>query len=178
MAIFDEPSREPLPQVTFEDVAHAGRKGLLSMIPFVGGVEAELLGLLSSPLAQRRDDWWEDLERRLRNLEGQVEGFRFDDLGKNEQFVSATLHATQVALRTHQAEKLEALRNAVLNIAIGNAPSEDLQMVFLNLVDSFTPMHMKALSFCETRDGDAIGRFRERRDLADQAVRDLNGRGL
>jgi hypothetical protein len=46
MAIFDEPSRDPLPQPTFEDVAHAGRKGLLSMIPLVGGVGSELVGLL------------------------------------------------------------------------------------------------------------------------------------
>ena len=106
MPIFDEPSRQPLPQPTFEDVAHAGRKGLLSLIPFVGGVGSELLGLLSSPVAERRDDWFADLERRLRDLKGRVQGFRFDDLGQNQQFVSATLQATQAALRTHQAEKL------------------------------------------------------------------------
>ena len=133
MAIFDERSREPLPQPTLEDVGHAARKGLVSMIPFVGGAGSELLGLLSSPLSQRRDDWWTDLERRLRDLEGRVDGFRFDDLEKNEQFVSATLQATQAALKTHQVEKLEALRNAVLNVAVGSAPSEDLQFVFLSL---------------------------------------------
>jgi hypothetical protein len=37
------------------------------MIPFVGGVGSELLGLLSSPVAERRDDWFADLERRLRD---------------------------------------------------------------------------------------------------------------
>ena len=54
------------------------------MIPLVGGVGAELVGLLSSPVAQRRDAWLESLERRLHDLEGRVVGFRFDDLGQNE----------------------------------------------------------------------------------------------
>ncbi len=145
MALFDEPSRKSLPQPTFEDVAHAGRKGLASMIPLVGGAASELLGLLSSPISQRRDDWFEDLARRLHDLEGTVEGFRFDDLAKNEQFVSATLQATQAALRTNQKEKLEALKNAVLHVASGSAPNESRQTAFLALVDRLSPDHLHIL---------------------------------
>jgi hypothetical protein len=178
MAIFDEPSREPLPQPTFEDAAYASRKGLVSMIPFVGGVGAELVGLLTSPVAQRRDAWLEDLERRLHDLEGRVDGFRFDDLGQNEQFVSATLQATQAALRTHQKEKLAALRNAVMNVAVAKAPSENLQVVFLNLVESFTPMHLEILRFFQHRETAALEELRRRGDLSDLVVRDLNDRGL
>lgn len=118
MVLFDEPSRHPLPQPTFEDVKHAGRKGLVGMIPFVGNAGSELLALLSSPVAERRDDWFEDLQRRLQELEGKIAGFKFDDLAKNKQFVSATLQATQAALRTHQQEKLEALKNAVTNVRL------------------------------------------------------------
>jgi hypothetical protein len=145
MALLDEPSRKPLPQPTFEDVTYAGRKGLASIIPFVGGAASELLGLLSSPLAQRRDDWFEDLARRLLDLEGNVEGFHFEDLSQNEQFVSATLQAMQAALRTHQEEKLKALRNAVLHVASGDAPNEHHQTVFLSLIDRFTPVHIDLL---------------------------------
>ena len=47
----------------------------------------------------------------------------------DDEFVSAIQHATQIAVRTHQAEKLEALRNAVLNVAAGTAPGDDLQMI-------------------------------------------------
>jgi hypothetical protein len=148
MAIFDEPSRKPLPQPALEDARHAAGKGLVSMIPFIGGPGAELVGLLTSPVEARRDAWLEDLERRLRELEQKAAGFRFEDLGRNEQFVSATLHATQLALRTHQAEKREALRNAVLNVAVRkHLPSDDLQLVFLNLVDRFTPWHLRVLEF-------------------------------
>jgi hypothetical protein len=147
------------------------------MVPF-GNVVSELWALLGPPVAQRRDDWLEDLARRLRDLEGKIDGFRFDDLGKNEQFVSATLQATQAALRTHQSEKLAALRNAVMNVAVGKAPLEDLQLVFLNLVDSFTPAHLKILDFFQHPDNTARDEFRRQRDLTDQVVRDLNDRGL
>lgn len=146
MSLFDEPSRKPVPQPNFEDVKHAGRKSLIGMIPFVGGAGSELIGLLSSPVAQRRDDWFEDLQRRLQNLEGKVDGFKFEDLAQNEQFVSATLQATQSALRTHQQEKLEALRNAVLNVASGIRSYADRQEQFLALVDRFTSEHLVLLN--------------------------------
>jgi hypothetical protein len=146
MAIFDEPSRQPLPQPTFEDFANAGRKALVAMIPVLGAAGSELMGLLSSPVTLRRDAWLEDLARRLRDLEYRFREFRFDNLDDNERFVSATLHATQAALRSHQKEKLEALRNAVLNTAIGVPQSADYDTVFLSLIERFAPSHLKALA--------------------------------
>jgi len=148
------------------------------MIPFVGGVGAELVGLLSSPVSERRDAWLEDLARRLHDLEGRVDGFHFEQLADNEQFVSATLQATQAASRTHHKEKLEALRNAVLNIAISKAPAGDLQLIFLHLVDSFTPTHLKVLSHFAGKDRSGANQFRRERDLTDQVVCDLRDRGL
>jgi hypothetical protein len=117
------------------------------MIPLVGSAGSELLCLLSSPVAERRDDWFEDLQRRLQELEGRVAGFKFENLQNNEQFVSTTLQATQAALRTHQQEKLEALRNAVLNTALGKQPDDDRQAIFLSLIDSLTPAHLRMLKF-------------------------------
>jgi len=116
------------------------------MVPF-GSVASELWALLGPPVVQRRDDWLIDLERRLRELEGQVKGFRFDDLGQNQQFVSAALVATQAALRTHQQEKLSALKNAVANVALGNEQDADRQQQFLALVDRFTATHLVLLHF-------------------------------
>ena len=178
MAIFDEPSRKPLPQPNLQDVGRAGIKGLLAMVPLLGGPGSELLGLLSSPVAQRRDDWFADLERRLHDLEGRVDGFRFDDLGKSKEFVSATLQATQAAIRTHQSEKLEALRNAVMNVALSKGPSEDLQLMFLNLVDTFTPIHLQILAGIQCGNRATLEHLRNRRDETDQAICDLRDRGL
>ncbi len=149
MGLFDEPSKKQLPsEPTPQDHRYAVIKGALSSIPLIGGVLAEEMGLvLVTPLARRRDAWFEDVARRLREIEDRVADFRFEDLGDNEEFVSAMVQATQSALKTHSLEKLEALRNAVLNIALGNAPADDLQSIFLILVDSFTPIHLQLLRF-------------------------------
>lgn len=174
--IFRRPSKDPLPEdPSLEDVGHAAVQAMASLVP---GLSNALALILVPPLTQRRDDWLKDLEFRLRELENQVRDFHFDDLHRNEQFVSATLQATQAALRTHQEEKLEALRNAVLNVAVSRGPSEDLQVIFLNLVDSFTPMHLKILRFFYQRDATVLEQMRGQRDLTDQVVHDLDDRGL
>jgi len=202
MAIFDEPSREPLPQPTIEDVQHAARKGLISMVPLIGGAGAELIGLLGSPVTTRRDTWLADLERRLREMESKIAGFHFEELRQNEQFVSSTLQATQIAIRTHQEAKREALRNAVLNVAAGNAPDEDRQLMFLDLIDTFTTWHLRILSclcgiqtFGVGRDQNFFDRPRflgspasrleyvfpelhDQRDFFEQVIKDLFTRGL
>jgi hypothetical protein len=98
-------------------------------------------------LKRRRTDWFTDLEARLRELENRVEGFRFDKLNSNEQFVSATLQATQAAIKTHQVEKLDALRNAVVSVAAGREPCVDRQHQFISLVDRFSDVHLALLRF-------------------------------
>ena len=81
----------------------------------------------------------------LVQLQEKVEGFRIEDLSGDPAFVTMTLQATQYALRNHQEEKLEALRNAVLNSALPGAPEDDMQIIFLGLVDTLTPWHLRVL---------------------------------
>lgn len=145
--LFDEASRRELPiQPNLDDVRVAAIKVGVAAIPVVGDAFAEALGLVLMPsLNRRRDDWFRDLARRLHDLETKVDGFRFEELATNEQFASATVQATQAVLRTHQEEKVEALQNAVLNVAAGSAPNEDLQSIFLNWVDRLTALHLRLL---------------------------------
>jgi len=82
-----------------------------------------------------------DVGEKLQELENN--GLNLDTLKENEQFISAAMYASQLALRTHKREKLSALRNAVLNVAVGQAPEEALQHMFLNLVDSLTELHVR-----------------------------------
>ena len=115
-------------------------------MPLAGGAAAELFGLLNLSLAHRRDAWLQDLAIRLGKLEGQISGFTLDTLAGNEPFVSAMLQATPAALRTHQKEKLEALRNAVLNTAVEQASDgSDYHIVFLALIDQFSSAHLRVL---------------------------------
>jgi len=189
------------PRAAVGDVARTLAKAGISAIPVVGGPLAELFsGVIGPPLVKRFGKWVESIAERLKKLEEKVDGFSFEALSGNDLFITTVMHATQVAIRSHQEEKLEALRNAALNSALQGAPEEDLQLMFLSFVDDFTPWHLKILKFLD--DPEEWGRrnnikypnwvaappsavleaaFKElkgRRDFYEQVVRDLFARGL
>lgn len=120
----------------------------LAAIPIVGGPTNEVLSLILTPaLQRRRDEWHKDLADVVEELEKRFSGFDPRSLGENEAFISATIQATRIAASTHQKEKREMLRNALLNIAVGKGPNEGLQQIFLNAIDAFTCSHVKVLDF-------------------------------
>ena len=54
-------------------------------------------------------------------------------------------YKSQIAIRNHKKEKIEALRNALFNCVKPNAPDEDKKMIFLRLIDDLTPWHLRLL---------------------------------
>ena len=46
-----------------------------------------------------------------------------------------------------EQEKIDALRNAVLNTALGNSPDEDLHQILLNHLDTLTAWHLRILDY-------------------------------
>ena len=54
-----------------------------------------------------------------------------------------------IAIRNHDEEKLAALQNAVVNVALRTEADQELQAVFLSLVDYLTPLLMRLLRFFE-----------------------------
>lgn len=132
------------------DIGHTITKAGLSAIPVIGGPAAELLSaIISPPLSKRRDKWIESIAQGLQKLEHRMENFKIENLSQNDMFITTAMHATQAAIRNHQKEKLEALRNAVLNAALPNAPEEDIQLMFLNFVDRLTTWHLRILKFLD-----------------------------
>lgn len=136
------------PKPSKGDTAHTLAKVVVSAIPWVGGPAAELFSaIITPPLTKRRDEWIESIGNGLKDLSIKVDGFSLDNLSQNEMFITTVMQATQVAIRNHQKEKLEALRNAILNAAMPNPPEEDIQMMFLNFIDTLTPWHLRILKF-------------------------------
>jgi hypothetical protein len=120
----------------------------LSGIPVIGSPAAEIFSaIIIPPLSKRRDKWVEEIAKRLVQLENKFKDFKIDDLATNKMFITIFVHASQIAIRNHHEEKLEALRNAILNSALPNPPEEDLQLMFLNFVDLFTTWHIRILMF-------------------------------
>lgn len=132
------------PKATHGDAAHAITKAGLSAIPLVGGPAVELFQyLVQPPLERRRTEWMASVGEKLHELEDR--GIDLKELGQNEEFISAVMHATQIALRTHQDEKREALRNAVFNVAAGQSPGEALEHMFFEWIDSLSVLHLQIL---------------------------------
>jgi hypothetical protein len=133
---------EPTPERTAFDYGLSTAKVMALVFPFLGpGVS--LLEILTAPSRGRRlTDWCERFRLHFNELSQKVAGLTPEALAKDEAFVSAFAQATQAALRTHQQEKLDALRNAVLNVALGREPDADRQGQFLSLVDRFTAAHL------------------------------------
>jgi len=138
-------------------VAKAG----LSAVPVLGGPAAALLELVIQPhLDNRRTEWLNSIAERLAKLEESDSSFLVADLADHPAFTSAILQASAVALRNHDEEKLEALRNAVLNVAVSSTAGEDEHGLFISLIDSFAPWHLRILAFLA--DKEAIADKREK----------------
>ncbi|WP_421445732.1 hypothetical protein [Agrobacterium tumefaciens] len=100
---------------------------------------------VAAPLQKRRDEWFERVGSGLRELEERLQGFDPASLDENEDFVSAVFEATQAAMKTSRHEKLEALRNGILNIAAGQTIDEVLRGTFFSYIDRFSPAHIRVL---------------------------------
>jgi hypothetical protein len=55
------------------------------------------------------------------------------------------LQATSIALRNHQEEKLEALKNVVVNSVLPSSVDDDLKLMFIDLVDELKVLHLRLL---------------------------------
>jgi hypothetical protein len=139
---------EPYPEPNAKDVALSATKVVLAAVPVLGGSATELLELATGTIAERRDAW---LKGQVGKLWDEVRCVRDDlspeNLAANPQFVTALIRTTQIAIGTHRFEKLEMLRNALRHIALGNAPGDDLQEIYLRLVEDLTPSHVLVLNY-------------------------------
>jgi len=128
------------------DIAREFGKAITSAIPVAGGpLQVLFENVFAAPIEKRKQAWLEQLAEVVTEIQRRVEGLTTDELATNETFITVAMQASQMAVRNHQKEKLEALRNAVLNSALPNPPQEDEQMIFLRLVDQLTPWHLRVL---------------------------------
>ena len=129
-------------------------KAVASAVPVLGGLAAGLMEVVIGPqIERRRTDWLNSLAECLAELEERIDRFRVADLVDDPAFTSAMLQAGAIALRNHNDEKLAALRNAVLNVAVSSTPVEDEQELFISLIGTFTRWHLRILAFLADKHG-------------------------
>lgn len=121
--------------------------GVATGIPVSVPASEFMSALFDEPVKKRRDRWLELMALKIVELEAQLKELKIEDLPGNEKFVSAFLQASNIAARTHQKEKLEALANAVMKTATPSSVDDDVQLMFLQLVDRLTPFHLTLLDY-------------------------------
>ncbi len=118
-------------------------KAGVSAIPVAGGPITELLNQILTPsLQKRRDEWFEAVGEDLAGLQSRFENLE-KDLQDREDFTTIVIYSSQIAVRTHQTEKIVALPNIVKNTALNLNPAEDLSMTYLGILDALTPSHLQ-----------------------------------
>ncbi len=188
------------PQPKAGDTLHMLAKAGVGSIPIVGAAAAELFDrFVQSPLERRRDAWREEIGSALRELQ-ESRGADLEALQNNDGFVDTVMQATHIAMRNSHEENRQALRNAIINSATGDSPSDADRQMFLRMIDEFTPWHLRILDLFDdpprwfaSRNRrtpeymsagldsvllEAFAELRDRRPLYDQVWRELHSRGL
>ena len=139
---------DELPKKKTEDYAYGATKAGLSAIPFVGGsLTAIFETIFSSPIDKRKEEWLKMLANTVDELYKKVDGLTPELLSNNSEFISIYLQASNIAIRTHNQEKLDALNAAVKNTILQKDVDESKKMIFIRLIDQMTPLHFKVLHF-------------------------------
>jgi hypothetical protein len=93
--------------------------------------------------------------------------------------------ACQIARLTHKEQKLEALRNIVLNSSIPTSIEDDVLAMFLNWIDGFTVLHISTLKHLHYLDRYAQKKLRtyfpmleQNKAIYNQVLKDLADKGL
>lgn len=194
-------SREPLPDDSVAQRQLSTAKAVAALVPYFGGSISEVFAAILQPQIQkRRDEWFQSIADDLDKLIEKVQGIELQKVRENEQFTTALLNASQSAIRNHSKEKLDALKNAIVNVAAGSNLEENIQQLFLTWIDTLTPFHLRMLEFFrDPREyGEKIGKsfpnwsvggpsqviehafddVLRNRAIYDQIIKDLQQRGL
>ncbi|UQU67484.1 hypothetical protein COUCH_14950 [Couchioplanes caeruleus] len=196
-AVEKPPSKSTGREIT-EKAVEAG----LNLVPLAGGpLGVAFAYAVSFTYNRRMTQWLEDLAEAVDDLACEVDGIDLENLAANDNFVDAVASATQAATRTHQALKIAALRNAVLNSALRGAPGGDTQLIFLRWIEDYTAAHLQVLTLLNDPETwyaqrgipvrkdiysgsrrqlveDGIPEFAGQHEFIDVVVRDLSNAGL
>lgn len=111
-----------------------------------GSLFTAFLGLFAGPVYEvRKEEWTKRVGLAVTDLMDR-DNLTLEDLQNNPAFVDAVLQASRIAVTTSQKEKIQALRNAVLNSASTPNIDTSRQQMFLTWVDDLTERHLQILA--------------------------------
>jgi hypothetical protein len=146
------------PEAEGGDVAYKAIEKAIDSVPILGPITTTVLSQFLAPaLERRREEWLKELAKAIDGLESRGGSINLKTLASNEEFISSTIHATRIAVSTHLQEKRDMLRNALMNVAIGNAPSDELvTQIYWKAIEDLSTDHIKLLRLLWIGDRDTL----------------------
>jgi hypothetical protein len=139
---------DPYPTPTLRDHARVLAEAVIELVPVVGGSATTLAGAIVQPRLERRQTaWLQRLGDGFEELSSRVDDLELAQMQQDDRLVTTILEATQVAARTYEEEKLDALRNACLNAALPNDLRGEYERAFVRFVDELSPIHLRVLTY-------------------------------
>ena len=127
-------------------VAQSGLGVTDLVLPGLGYALQQVVGhYVGDPLTKRRDEWFKGVGSGLAELQERFSGFDPATLSENEEFLSTVYEASHIAMKTHKEFKREALRNTVLNAAVGYTVDDSLRGRFISCIEEFSEAHIRVL---------------------------------
>lgn len=141
----NNPDPRTLLKPTKGDAVHSGIHGTLSSIPLVGGALSTVFSFgVKSPLTARRDNFIISLDDRLKKLEkeGKVS---LESLLIDDEFLDIAAQSIPIVIQNSSPEKINALRNAIINTALQIEIDKDSKFLYLNFINELTQTQIKIL---------------------------------
>ena len=130
------------PKSTVNEQAIESARGMVKAaigLMFPGGsLFGVILDLLyRRPIEARTEKWMTSVADAIQQLQESAAKLTPEKLSENEEFITLLHKATDVALKTHEEEKLKLLRNAIVNSAT-TALELDKKALFIRLIDELS----------------------------------------
>lgn len=106
----------------------------------------------NTSLQNRKEKWFDYIGKALEDVIKQHNTFK--KISFNENFIDIFIHATHIALTTINQDKIEALKNAVLNTLFNSNLAEFKQKIFMSLLEQFNEYHIIFLKLLDNQTED------------------------
>jgi len=148
----------------FEETLGVIIKGASSPIPGLNDILS-----LFSPIKERNERWMHSVAGAIKELQNKS-NIEIEELANNEAFCSILLQATEIAIKNHQAEKIQYLSNALVSFGEAVSPDVDRSFKYMSLIDEMTVSHVKILQVLD-KHLDQLKRYKSLESIYEEIIR-------
>jgi hypothetical protein len=121
-----------------------------NLIPYDGAVAAFYEGIVRPLLSKRGFDFAQSVLDAIFAISDKTDEETVKEILANPEVAAFITKAAQEAAFTSSGDKLRALRNAAVNVAVGTDPGEDKRQIFLRAIADLTPTHLRILRILQS----------------------------